>query len=577
MAIPNLKLQFRPQRVQQSNGSWSRSINIPTSGKFVTESHYVTSADAFASKYPSNAREGIDAHMLRSLALYKKFDPSADLDDLYSAGYEKVWTPSEGGNIGQGSIGNSQLTLLKPESELWLMNMMWAAGNKPDPETKYLLSANGRNVVVSAGYETGPGSAKYLGGVTPEVHHWLGTNNDSIIHIEFLADQTTPVGPVELDQSELRYTVTAQSLNVRAEAKINSEVLGYLPRGYRLLDAEKVTEDGRTWMRASLPSGTAGWVSLKYLDLLVPMGLSEVENSTGSFEVTSETLNVRKDPSITASVIGSLKQGEQIPEGEKRQEGERVWMKVSLSTGQEGWASTRYLQQINTSAGGTPEPVALVRVTSETLNVRKDPSITASVIGSLKQGEQIPEGEKRQEGERVWMKVSLSTGQEGWASTRYLEMVGGNNPINYGSGPRWLAIAESEKGVREAPGNANHPRILEYLRTTNTTDSLSSQDQTDWCSAFVNWCIEQAGYEGTNSVSARSWNNWGQSLATPRKGCIAVFWRERRDGWKGHVGFWMGENSTSIQLLGGNQSNRVCLAEQPKRTLLSYRWPKGLT
>jgi uncharacterized protein (TIGR02594 family) len=500
MAIPNLKLQFRPQRVQQSNGSWSRSINIPTSGKFVTESHYVTSADAFASKYPSNAREGIDAHMLRSLALYKKFDPSADLDDLYSAGYEKVWTPSEGGNIGQGSIGNSQLTLLKPESELWLMNMMWAAGNKPDPETKYLLSANGRNVVVSAGYETGPGSAKYLGGVTPEVHHWLGTNNDSIIHIEFLADQTTPVGPVELDQSELRYTVTAQSLNVRADAKINSEVLGYLPRGYRLLDAEKVTEDGRTWMRASLPSGTAGWVSLKYLDLLVPMGLSEVENSTGSFEVTSETLNVRKDPSITASVIGSLKQGEQIPEGEKRQEGERVWMKVSLSTG-----------------------------------------------------------------------------QEGWASTRYLEMVGGNNPINYGSGLRWLAIAESEKGVREAPGNANHPRILEYLRTTNTTDSLSSQDQTDWCSAFVNWCIEQAGYEGTNSVSARSWNNWGQSLATPRKGCIAVFWRERRDGWKGHVGFWMGENSTSIQLLGGNQSNRVCLAEQPKRTLLSYRWPKGLT
>src|SRR4030095_2451187 len=74
-----------------------------------------------------------------------------------------------------------------------------------------------------------------------------------------------------------------------------------------------------------------------------------------------------------------------------------------------------------------------------------------------------------------------------------------------------------------------------------------------WCSAFANWCVEKAGYEGTDSAWAKSWLTWGKKLATPRRGCIAVF--TRGDG--GHVGFYISKTSSVIKVLGGNQSDEV--------------------
>ena len=74
--------------------------------------------------------------------------------------------------------------------------MMWAKGERPARGTKFLLTANNRNVVVIAGYETGPSSQQYLGGITREVHHWLGTSSMDIIKVQLLEDQTLALGPL---------------------------------------------------------------------------------------------------------------------------------------------------------------------------------------------------------------------------------------------------------------------------------------------------------------------------------------------------------------------------------------------
>ena len=69
----------------------------------------------------------------------------------------------------------------------------------------------------------------------------------------------------------------------------------------------------------------------------------------------------------------------------------------------------------------------------------------------------------------------------------------------------------------------NNPRILEYFTAT----SLDAKDEsTSWCSAFANWCMKQAGIEGTKSALARSWLHWkgGVSLSDkPVTGAVAVF------------------------------------------------------
>jgi lysozyme len=140
----------------------------------------------------------------------------------------------------------------------------------------------------------------------------------------------------------------------------------------------------------------------------------------------------------------------------------------------------------------------------------------------------------------------------------------------------WYALAKGEIGVTEVTGKLrNNARILEYHRSTMLGGALAAKDETPWCSSFVNWCISNSGFKGTNSAMARSWLGWGEKLETPREGCIVVFQRPRAGPKAGHVGFFVRETAARIRVLGGNQSNQVKESSYGKDDLLGYRWPKG--
>jgi uncharacterized protein (TIGR02594 family) len=127
--------------------------------------------------------------------------------------------------------------------------------------------------------------------------------------------------------------------------------------------------------------------------------------------------------------------------------------------------------------------------------------------------------------------------------------------------------AKKELGVKEIPGKDHNKRILEYLETCG----INAGDETPWCSAFVNWCVEQSKMKGTDSATARSWMSWGKE-SSGKKGDIVVFWREKIDGWKGHVGFVNSiEADGSIYVLGGNQADSVSIAKYSRDRLLGFR------
>ena len=79
---------------------------------------------------------------------------------------------------------------------MWSGNMFWTSKNKPKPGTRFLVSYGTKNVVIVMGYETGPRSPKYIGGLQPEVHYALGTNGSSKFKVARLVDQEIPLGPV---------------------------------------------------------------------------------------------------------------------------------------------------------------------------------------------------------------------------------------------------------------------------------------------------------------------------------------------------------------------------------------------
>lgn len=137
--------------------------------------------------------------------------------------------------------------------------------------------------------------------------------------------------------------------------------------------------------------------------------------------------------------------------------------------------------------------------------------------------------------------------------------------------PDWLLCARREIGVKERPGDADNPRIVEYLSATRIKPAMQ-EDETPWCAAFVSWVLEQSGIPSTRSAAARSYLSWGQELAEPRRGCVVVLSRTQAPA-HGHVGFYLSGSPQHVLVLGGNQSNRVSIKEYPRERVLSYRWP----
>lgn len=98
-----------------------------------------------------------------------------------------------------------------------------------------------------------------------------------------------------------------------------------------------------------------------------------------------------------------------------------------------------------------------------------------------------------------------------------------------------------------------NPLIVCLFGLTNTEPAEG--DETQWCSAFVNFCLYAAGKNGTYSALSGSFRNFGTATASPQLGDIVVFEAKGESGKRGHghVGFFVRKDGESIIVLGGNQ------------------------
>jgi uncharacterized protein (TIGR02594 family) len=121
----------------------------------------------------------------------------------------------------------------------------------------------------------------------------------------------------------------------------------------------------------------------------------------------------------------------------------------------------------------------------------------------------------------------------------------------------WMEFAKDQLGVNEIRGGENQ-KIVEFLKSTTLSAKPAESDETPWCSAFVNWVLEQAGFKGTDNALAESWANWGRSSKL-EPGAIVVIRRWDADDreYDYHVGFYVQGSEGNLTLLGGNQSNSV--------------------
>lgn len=132
-----------------------------------------------------------------------------------------------------------------------------------------------------------------------------------------------------------------------------------------------------------------------------------------------------------------------------------------------------------------------------------------------------------------------------------------------------LQIALGEYGTLEDISAGSNPHVLEYFAKTG--NSWVKDDETAWCAAFVGYCLEMVGITSTKKLNARSYLSWGKTAVVPNLGDICVFWRISPTSAYGHVSFFIKKDGNYIWVLGGNQSDKVCIEKYPISQILGYR------
>jgi len=142
-----------------------------------------------------------------------------------------------------------------------------------------------------------------------------------------------------------------------------------------------------------------------------------------------------------------------------------------------------------------------------------------------------------------------------------------------------FTVAQRFTGIKETGGAIlSNPLILAMLRLDA---SWVQDDQTAWCSAFINFICFVLGVQRSHSLAARSWLLVGTSipLTDAMVGSDIVI-LTRGTGKQpgsdviaapGHVGFYAGQDEKNVYLLAGNQGDSVNIAPFPKSRILGIR------
>jgi uncharacterized protein (TIGR02594 family) len=149
-------------------------------------------------------------------------------------------------------------------------------------------------------------------------------------------------------------------------------------------------------------------------------------------------------------------------------------------------------------------------------------------------------------------------------------------PVGEGSILPWFEEAKHLMGTKEVLGSKSNPDIVDWAKDL---DIQYSGDDVPWCGLFVGHCVGATLPQEAlpaNPLGARQWERFGDSTQ-PRVGAVMVFWRKSQQSGLGHVGFYVGEDDEAYQILGGNQSDSVCLTWISKGRFVSAHWPKTAT
>ncbi len=185
--------------------------------------------------------------------------------------------------------------------------------------------------------------------------------------------------------------ITASSLNARSGASTSYSIKFVLHKG----DKVNIITFSNGWYKITTDNNKTGWVSSKYV---------EVQNTTTIKYVSASSLNMRKGPSTSYSVITTLTKGEEVEVISE----ENGWAKINHNS-KTGYVSSKYLSDEK------PVKVTIKYVKADTLNIREGAGTSYKILGTYNQGHEV----KVVSIDGNWAKIQYKDGYA-YISNKYL-------------------------------------------------------------------------------------------------------------------------------------------------------------
>ncbi|QWI75080.1 SH3 domain-containing protein [Bacillus mycoides] len=367
-------------------------------------------------------------------------------------------------------------------------------------------------------------------------------SNDALKEINGQTQTQTTVTETKTVEttSELKYTVTADVLNVRSGAGTGHNVISKVKSGQVL----QVIGQENGWFKVSV-NGQTGYVSGDFVTTGGNKGTTTtVQQGTGTYTVNVSSLNVRTGPSASHTVLGSVNKGKTVQVVGEVQD----WFKINFNGGT-GYVSKDYVtkggsavsnetQQPTTNNNNNTTTVQTggsYVVNTGALKVRTGPATYNPVIGGVTNGTVL----NVTGAENGWYKINHN-GRTGYVSADFVKFVkggvnnvvtGGNQGTNQGTNQVQKPTAPTGGDTSSIAGFARSLNGSPY-RTAGTTPAGFD------CSGFIHYVLNQTGHKGARQTVAGYWSSKTKT-SNPQPGDLVYFQNTYKSG-PSHMGVYLG-------------------------------------
>ncbi|MGR6004538.1 enterotoxin EntFM [Bacillus cereus] len=323
--------------------------------------------------------------------------------------------------------------------------------------------------------------------------------------------------------SELKYTVTADVLNVRSGAGTGHNVISKVKSGQVL----QVVGQENGWFKVNV-NGQTGYVSGDFVTTGGKTGTT-VQQGTGTYTVNVSSLNVRTGPSTSHTVLGSVNKGKTVQVVGEVQD----WFKINFNGGT-GYVSKDFVTKGGSAVSNeTKQPTTNNNTTTVqtggsyvvntgALKVRTGPATYNAVIGGVTNGKVL----NVTGAENGWYKINHN-GRTGYVSADFVKFVKGgvNNVTN---------------NVQQPTTGGNTSSIAGFARSLNGSPYRPSGTTPAGfdCSGFIHYVLNKTGHEGKRQTVAGYWSSKTKT-SNPQPGDLVYFQNTYKPG-PSHMGVYLG-------------------------------------